>query len=54
MAGISHIDIEKYFKNESNEDMKRNFKGLISSNSLTRFINFQKNEKLTKHRIHLS
>ena len=48
MAGISHIDIEKYFKNESNEDMKRNFEGVILSNSLTRFINFQKILKTDK------
>ena len=48
MAGISNIDIEKYFKNESNEDMKRNFKGLILSDSLTQFINFQKILKTDK------
>ena len=42
MAGICNIDIEKYFKNESNEDIKRNFKDVMSSDSLTCFINFQK------------
>ena len=42
MAGISNIDIEKYFKNDPNNDLKQNFTGLYSSNSITRYINFYK------------
>ena len=48
MAGICNIDIEKYFKNESNEDIKRNFKDVMSCDSLTCFINFQKILKTDK------
>ena len=40
MAGLSNVDIEKYFENESNQDLKRNVKSVISSNSMTKFINF--------------
>ena len=40
MAGLSNVDIEKYFENESNQDLKRNLKSVISSNSMTKFINF--------------
>ena len=42
MAGLSNVDIEKYFRNESNEDLKKNFKSVMSSNSMTKFINFNK------------
>ena len=48
MAGISNIDIEKYFKNESNEDIKRNFKSVMLSDSLSSFTNFQKILKTEK------
>ena len=39
MAGISNIAIDKFFKNE-NEDIKKNFIGVYSSNSVTRYINY--------------
>lgn len=42
MAGLSNIDIEKFFHNETNEDLKKNFKKVISSNSLTRYLDFKK------------
>ena len=42
MAGLSNVEIEKYFQNESNEDLKKNFKSVMSSNSVTKFINFNK------------
>ena len=41
MAGISNITIEKNFENE-NDDLKKNFIGIYSSNSITRFINYYK------------
>ena len=42
MAGVSNVDIEKYFQNESNEDLKKNFKCVMSSNSMTKFIDFNR------------
>ena len=49
MAGISNIDIEKFMKNETNEDIKKkNFKGVFSSGSLTKFVNFEKILKINK------
>ena len=42
MAGISKVEIEKFFHNETNEDFKENFLGVHSSNSITRFTNYFK------------
>ena len=44
MASISNIDIKKYFKSGSNEDMKRNFKGVMSSDCFS-IHKFPKNTK---------
>ena len=41
MAGISNVNIENFFGNE-NEDIKKNFIGVYSSNSMTRYINYYK------------
>ena len=41
MVGISNVAIEKVFENE-NEDIKKNFIGVYSSNSLRRYINYYK------------
>ena len=41
MAGISNVAIEKFFENE-NEDIKKSFIGVYSSNSITRYINYYK------------
>ena len=41
MAGTSNVAIEKFFENE-NEDIKKNFIGVCSSNSITRYINYYK------------
>ena len=41
MAGISNITMEKIFKNK-NDDLKKDFIGVYSSNSITRFINYYK------------
>ena len=39
-TGISNIDMEKFFNNEENVDLKKNYIGVYSSNNLTRYINF--------------
>ena len=38
--GISNIDIEKFFSNEENDDLKKNYMEVYSSNNLTRYIKF--------------
>ena len=43
MAGISNIYIEKFIKNETNEDIKKYFNGVYSSDSLIKYVNFEKN-----------
>ena len=48
MGSISNIDIEKYCDNEPNEDIKKNFKRVMSSDSLTQFVNFKKILKTEK------
>ena len=42
MTGLSNIDIEKYFMNDLNDNVRKNFKKVISSDSLTKFIQFKK------------
>ena len=37
--GITNIDIEKLFDNETNDDFKKNFMGVYSSDSITKYIN---------------
>ena len=39
--GITNIKIKKFFNDEMNEDLKRNFIGVYSSDSITKYINFQ-------------
>ena len=38
--GISNADVENFFENEKNDDLKKNFMGVYSSNSITKYINF--------------
>ena len=38
--GIGNIDIENIFSNEENDDFKKNYMGVYSSNNLTRYISF--------------
>ena len=38
--GITNIKIKKFFNDEMNEDLKRNFIGVYSSDSITKYINF--------------
>ena len=49
--GISNIDIEKFFSNEENDNFKKNYMGVHSSNNLTRYINFHDviNERNAKY-----
>ena len=42
MSGLSNIDIEKFILNDSSEELKKHFKKVISSNSLTRYLDFKK------------
>ena len=42
MSGLSNVDIEKYFMNESGQDLKKKFKKVVSSDSLTKFIHLKK------------
>ena len=38
--GIGNIDIENIFSNEENDDLKKSYMGVYSSNNLTRYISF--------------
>ena len=38
--GISNIEIEKFFHNEQNEDLRKNYMVLYSMDSVTKYINF--------------
>ena len=38
--GISNVDIENFFENEKNDDLKKNFMAVYSSNSITKYIYF--------------
>ena len=38
--GITNTDIEKFFNNETNDHLKRNFMGFYLSDSITKYINF--------------
>ena len=43
--GITNIDIEKFFSNETNDNLQRNFMGVCSSDSITKYINFLRHNK---------
>ena len=38
--GISNLQIEKFFHNEQNEDLRKSYMGIYSMDSITRYINF--------------
>ena len=38
--GISNIEIEKFFNDEQNEDLKKYYMGVYSMDSITRYLNF--------------
>ena len=41
----TNIDIKKFFDNEANNVLKRNFMGVYSSDLITKFLNFYKDNK---------
>ena len=38
--GISNLEINKFFENEENQDIKRNYMGVYSMDSIKKYINF--------------
>ena len=38
--GVSNIEIETFFHNEQNEDLRKNYMGVYSMDSITKYINF--------------
>ena len=38
--GISNFEINKFFENEENKDLKNNYMGVYSIDSIIRYINF--------------
>ena len=38
--GITNLEINKFFENEENQDIKNNYMGVYSTDSITRYINF--------------
>ena len=38
--GITNLEINKFFENEENQDIKNNYMGVYSMDSITRYINF--------------
>ena len=45
--GISNYQIDKFFKEEDNEEFKKNYIGTYSTDSVTKYINLY---KIIKHR----
>ena len=43
--GITNIEIENFLDNETNNDLKRNFMGVYSSDSITIYNLLQHNER---------
>ena len=41
MTGLSNFDLENFINNDSSEELKKNFKKVISSNSLTKYVDFK-------------
>ena len=38
--GVKNFQIDKFFQNEENEEIKKNYIGVYSMDSITRYINF--------------
>ena len=38
--GLSNFQIDEFFKNQENEDLKKNYVGTCSIDSITRYVNF--------------
>ena len=45
--GISNFQIDKFFKEENNEELKKNYMGTFSIDSVTKYIDFY---SIIKHR----
>ena len=45
--GISNYQIDKFFKEEDNEELKKNYMGTFSIDFVTKYINFY---EIIKHR----
>ena len=43
--GISNLEIENFFENEENQDLKNNYMGVYSIDSIARYINFYEIKK---------
>ena len=41
MSGLSNLDLEKFINEDTSDDLKNNFKKVISSNSLTKYVDFE-------------
>ena len=41
MTGLSNIELEHFIKNDTSTELKKNFKKVISSNSLTKYVHFK-------------
>ena len=50
---ISNIEIEKFFHNEQNEDLRKNYMCVSQMDSITKYINFHKIIKKRNVNIHL-
>ena len=37
--GIANLEIDKFFENEENQDLKNNYMGVYSIDSITKYIN---------------
>ena len=49
--GISNLEIENFFENEENQDLKNNYMGVHSIDSITRYINFYEIKKKEMEKI---
>ena len=41
MTGLSNLDLEKFINDDSSAELKKNFKKVISSNELTKHVDFE-------------
>ena len=48
MSNIRNKDIDKFIKNEKNENIKNNIKDVYSPSTITKYINFEKISKKNK------
>ena len=51
--GITNLEINKFFENEENQDIKNNWMRVCSIDSITRYINFYEIIKKEMHNMNL-